>query len=233
VRAILAIISDSGKLKPKSKNKKLKINKASYLCDMCKDTKIIKIEGKEVKCRCLVEREIKSWLHPTLKLLIRRATNLSINLKKHLWLKNATTVVFKRVPIKNYNSQILGYLIATYYWSYMKTTPYYILTGGDYTESYVNGDHVKYEKVPHIFLKLGVDNFNKTLETTIYTLIQKRDSLGLKTWVYVDPYVSDSEFENLYGSSLFKYLEDKDNYDYLVTQKGNKIQALKGREIAT
>lgn len=222
------------KLKPYKRKKRVKRTKKivwDYKCSNCKDTGLVVVRKLKVKCGCVVRREINSWLTTPLRLTKKRALGLDLgSLAKSVPMDTNTFIKITDLKTPMLLKHILKTLIRAYYLRGMETFTYSLITGNDYTERYVEGTHLRFHKSEFLVLMLGRDNHNKTLETTIHSLLMDRDLKGLKTWVVISKEgVSVSDYLNLYGRNLVDYLEDTTNFDYLL--QGNRILKIKSSKI--
>jgi len=214
----------------KTKNKKpLKIKPVKYKCPTCKDTGLIEVNGLRVKCQCVVKKELKSWLIPPLRNVIRRKGVMIVN-KSDVFspLTGKHTISFKEVPDKAVYELLTKVLLTWYYKNSMIPVPYYVITGNDYTEAYVRGEHNKYLDVYMLTLFLGHDNKNVTLDTTIKSIIQYRTMRELPTWVILKEGVSHSKLSELYGIDFMDYLDN--NINLSVVKHGRGLKLIKKKD---
>jgi len=208
----------------KVKKKRLSKKTPKFKCEKCKDTGVLKIDGLDVKCTCVVKQELKLWLDPKLATTIRRQGMLNLGvIGKKTTLEESINTIFRGIKLPSFFKLINHTLLREYYRRGMRTFNYALITGNDYTEDYVIGNHRKYERVEYLFLILGFDNFNQTLKTTIYSTIAYRLMNGLNTWIYVPKDADKSaSFIDLYGEQLVKYIEDKHNFEVEVSYDSTK-----------
>lgn len=215
-------IADAGKdvivkktfTKPKSKIKKTKpINKAQ--CTICNDAKYVKSDnGGKIKCSCTIKAELKEWLDQRLQASYR-GKGLELDIKADR--SNLDFVLFDGIKTKTFLQLVTKDLLVSYFQKGTDTFGYYLMTGNDYTEKFVIGEANKYHTVGELFVILGLDNFNKTLHTTIYSLLVERQLKGLRTWVLTsDTKISTGSLSDLYGYSLVEFLKDSSNFSKVV-----------------
>lgn len=206
------------RLKRKKKTTEPIKTKKIHKCSKCSDSgTVISTSGKAIKCSCIIESEIKGWLDVRIKQAMR-GYSPQLNLKASP-LDNED-LLFNGVSSKQYLKTVGKHLLERYFRNGMNTYDYKLMTGNDYTEHYVIGDHTVYHNVSELYIMLGFDNFNKTLGTTIYSLINERQLKGLKTWTFVpDTSKSTASILDLYGQHVLDYIKDKDNF-YKIISKG-------------
>lgn len=200
---------------------KTKHPKIKYTCERCKDSGVVLdcSSNKQIKCYCTVKLEINNWLDSRLKVIARRYggtvlsdLNISKTDKTHLFR------LYKGVKTDLYLKQILKHLVEQYFKKNMNTYSYELMTGNDYTEKYVVGEHHIYHRVDELFIILGLDNYNQTLKTTIYSLVTERELKGKPTWILIpDLKVATGSLTDLYGQLMVNYLKDTKNFDKVFT----------------
>jgi len=219
------VVEKSKKRKTSKKTKKPKSVK--YNCPKCKDTGVMGMLSKyDVKCTCIVKKEFKRWLNPAIKNSIRSGVGLDLGVISRRWkIEIAKSVLFLGFNNRGFIKYVTKALIRRYYLLGMRTFNYHMITGNEYTEAYVVGEHNKYHKTEYLYLILGMDNYNKTLETTIYALICDRELKGLTTWVQMPSVeVVTASYIDLYGVQLCNYLEEHSNFDLTVIKDGQNIK---------
>lgn len=218
------LVQDGIQKKKRVKKKrvtKTKHPKIKYTCERCKDSGVVLCgsSNKQIKCHCIVKLEINNWLDCRLKVIARRysttvLSNLNISKTDEPYLFK----LYKGVKTDLYLKQILKHLVEQYFKKNMNTYSYELMTGNDYTEKYVVGEHHIYHKVDELFIILGLDNYNQTLKTTIYSLITERKLKDKLTWILIpDLKVATGSLTDLYGQLMVSYLKDPKNFDKILT----------------
>lgn len=204
--------------KIKNKKKSETTIKKVHKCSKCSDSgTVVGTNGKAMKCSCIIESEVKGWLDVRVKQAMR-GYSPQLNLKASP-LDNEN-LLFNGVSSKQYLKAVGKHLLERYFRNGMNTYDYKIMTGNDYTEHYVIGDHTVYHNVSELYIMLGFDNFNKTLGTTIYSLINERQLKGLKTWIFVpDTTKSTASILDLYGQNVLEYIKEKDNFYKIISRE--------------
>ena len=181
-----------------------------FKCSKCEDTKTIEVKGHKVKCSCLVKEELSKWIKPMLK---RYAKMITVTPTKSKGYK----VLFRNSPIGVVFKEYTKQLLRDYYAKGMILFEYHIISGEDFTESYVKGEHNKYRSCESLVIMLGADNYNKTLSTTILSLILHRDLHQLTTWVVVnDEHRNTGSMIDLYGGELVELVDDRKFWDSII-----------------
>jgi hypothetical protein len=221
----LAIIKDDGvgsieEIEGK-KDKPQKHIKVDYNCKKCKDKGHVFIEGLKVKCGCIVKKELKVWIKAPLNTYLKNLSykTLGEGLEKALFKNVKSTLIYK---------SYLKDLILLYFKKGMIPFSYYIVSGDDFTEAYTSGEHGKYRSCESLLLLLGSDNHNKTLKTTILSLILHRERKGLTTWLSVnDKHRNTSSIVDLYGAEFMDLIQDNSFWDFIAVSIDNKAKIIK------
>jgi len=185
-----------------------KNKKSNFKCNLCKDSGVIEVKGVNTKCKCFIKKEITNWLSPELRVTLKKQGMKQIDTSKEI--VKHLSLGFMKTPI--WHKLVLNDLIYEYFKNFLSPITYALIDGDKYTEAYVNGDHLKYHEAKNLYLTLGVDNYNKTLETTIYSLLDYRLNRDYKTWVRIDVNSSELKMIDLYGDSVWKLLQDTDRF---------------------
>lgn len=207
------------KRKTRPKNRKRGDKKTNYNCPICKDSGTVYNEQKKaIKCSCLIESELRGWFDPRIKQALRGA-GLKISVQEGDDLEGAD-LLFNGVNSRMFLKYVGKHLMTKYFRNNMNTFDYKVMTGNDYTEKYVVGEHIVYHNVSELFVILGFDNFNKTLGTTMYSLLNERQLKGLTTWLFVpDTSKTTASIMDLYGEQVLEYVKDHDNFYKVIGKK--------------
>ena len=202
-------------------NIKKDVPKRKHLCELCSDSgTVLGAKGAMMKCSCLIKSELMGWLDTRVKQAMR-GYSPQLTLKASPYDKE--DLLFNGINSRQFLKTVGKHLMERYFMAGMNTYDYKVMTGNDYTEKYVVGEHSVYHNVSEVYMMLGFDNFNKTLGTTIYSLINERQLKGLKTWIFVpDTTKSTASILDLYGQNVLDYIKDKDNFYKIISAKGAK-----------
>ena len=191
------------------------IEREEELCPSCQG-RLTTPEGKP--CYCILARSVRGFLPGSLSnhkwgreflefRLPDRRTKLADKVER-------SNLLFWTSSEYRYHGTLKTWLVYQYLRTAGKFT--YLLTSGynlvnsSYREdaSREEGEYKYQDFVSFDFLglSLGFDPPNKTYSNFLMTLLQDRDRLNLRTWVWVQPLVTKGTFIEKYGNELYNYL---------------------------
>jgi len=169
------------------------------VCPLCRGRGAVLKDGKFKKCKCIIEKEIKSYLKPLEKYKVNKKLDIS-NIDKDI-------LFYKNVKYTSFMNRVKSFLFKKFFDG---EPDYLIVTGGEYTSYYVVGEERDFHYIDYLFLILGRDNYNQSLQTTMLTLLNDRKINNLKTWIYIYPNTSKSKLVDLYGEEFYEFIMDKE-----------------------